>query len=173
MSAIVQMVLVLVGCLCASLSADIAVVSDYYCDSLGLDEMKEGADIEKFHSWQYLQYLLQQRGETLVLNNLHDDEKDRLLAPSTTAVIFNNPPWWSGRDLSSLLSSIKAKKILICWEPPTVLPQMYNDQVLSLFDAVLIWDSTRQDNTRVFPILYSCLRPMQKTLKPFSERRLL
>lgn len=173
MSTLTRTLFAILFCSSASLTADVAVVLDCYRPSLGTEDVTEHTNIEECTSWQYLQYHLQKRGDTLVLNNLGDNEIETLLAPTTTAVIFNNPPWWSGKDLFQLLPSIHAKKILLCWEPPTVLPQMYDDRLWNLFDVVLIWDSTRQDNKHVFHFCYPNLQPLQKNLKPFSERRLL
>jgi hypothetical protein len=148
-------------------------VSDYYCDSLGFEAVRENGNVDDYHAWQLLQYQLLKRGDTLVLNNLSDKEIETLKDPSTTAVIFNNPPWWSGRDLPQLLSSIQAQKILVCWEPPTVLPEMFNEPLWNLFDKVFLWDSKIQDNAHFVHFCYPSLRPIVKNLKPFSERRLL
>lgn len=159
---------------CTSLAADVAYVSDWYCDSIGLEKVSDQTTpLEKFNWAQLLQYNLQKRGDTLVLNNLTDKEIETLRAPSTTAVIFNNHSVWCGRDLFQLLPTIHAKKILVCWEPPTVLPQMFDESVWKLYDIILIWDSSRQDNNRVFHFCYPTLQPIQNPLKPFAERRLL
>jgi hypothetical protein len=157
----------------SSLMADVAVVSDCYCASLGLEAVQDQSAIDSLTPWQLLHYHLQKHGDKVVLNNLSDREVETLRSPSTTAVIFNNHPVWCGRDLSQLLPSIHAKKILVCWEPPTVLPQMFDESVWTLYDIVLIWDVNRQDNSHVFHFCYPNLLPFRTPLKPFAERRLL
>lgn len=154
-------------------NADVAVVLDAYYPTIGLEEVSVTSDVDQLNAWQYVHYHLMKRGENLILNNLGTDEVHRLLDPAITTVIFNNPPWWATKNLKKFLQPIHAKKILVCWEPPTVLPDMYKDQVLRLFDVVLTWNPTLQKNERTLPFYYPSLRPLQTPLKPFSERRLL
>lgn len=67
----------------------------------------------------------------------------------------------------------KGKRILIMGEPPSVLFDMYQENVQALFDKVCTWNTDLVDGKKYFKICYPVLRPMQEELPSFSERKLL
>jgi len=87
------------------------------------------------------------------------------------AVVFHNyHPFFSKAKIDQLP---KGNRILVMWEPPSVLLDMYQDEVLSLFDKVYTWNDDLVDGKKYFKMNYGVLRPMRANLPSFQERKLL
>jgi hypothetical protein len=87
------------------------------------------------------------------------------------AFIFNNYyPFFSKAKIAQLP---KGNRILIMWEPPSVLVEMYQEDVLSLFDKIYTWNDDLVDGKKFFKIQYKALRPMKESLVSFKDRKLL
>ena len=67
----------------------------------------------------------------------------------------------------------RGKRILMMWEPPSVLLDMYREDVQQLFDRIYTWNDDLVDGERYFKICNGDLRPMEQNLPPFEERKLL
>jgi hypothetical protein len=65
------------------------------------------------------------------------------------------------------------KKILILWEPPSVLLEQYQPQILDHFGVVLTWNDDLVDGKKFFKFNYPELQPMQEHIPSFEERQFL
>lgn len=90
---------------------------------------------------------------------------------STKKVLVNNltPPF----SKASLSRIPKEKLVLISWEPPSVFLHQYQKEALDLFGTVLTWDDSMVDGKKFIKYNYPALRPLQKDLPPFEERKFL
>ncbi len=159
---------------CSFLSADIAVVLGRWLEEY---TGERGPVVEtylrEYQLWGAVQQGMPQRDESLFFSNLQDSDLSRLKDPSTSIVVFDNIPSWARGDWKEVLSTITAKKILICWEPQLVLPEMYKKEVLSLFDVVLTWNPDLVDNKKIFQFYHPELKfPARKT-PSFKKRHIL
>ncbi len=66
----------------------------------------------------------------------------------------------------------KERLVLFMWEPKTVLPQMYTDQIHDCFSKVYTWDDSLVDNKSYFKFYYPVLRPQIDGIPPFNEKKL-
>lgn len=159
---------------CALLSmmlgfADVCVVMEYPYD-LRLDTYEYPS--EELSSWQLLDHHFRQRGERLFLSTLSDEDIPRLCSIDVTTIIFMNYPYWR-QGWPDLLARFPAKKILLCFEPRTVLPDLYHPTTWSNFDAILTWDTSLLHRRHAFHFCYPSVQPLQRQLRSFRERRLL
>jgi hypothetical protein len=87
------------------------------------------------------------------------------------AVVFHNyHPFFSKAKIDQLP---RGNRILVMWEPPSVLLEMYSEEILSLFDKVYTWNDDLVDGKKFFKMNYNVLRPMEEKLPSFEERKLL
>ena len=154
---------------------DVAMLLDWPCPDFLSEPVPDGEDPSNKASWMaLLNKDLEKLGHHLIHIDLSDAGLQRLRDPSIVAIIFNNcTPFWMGREMTSLLPTLKAKKILITWEPPTVLPTLHNHSFWKNFDEVLTWDASHLEDQRVFQFFYPSVVPMREPMPPFSKRRLL
>jgi hypothetical protein len=159
----------------APMWSDVALLLDWPCTDFQNEKVPEGEDPSNTVTWMaLLNKKLGEHGHHLVVCDLSEASIQQLRSPSTVAIIFNNcTPSWVGRNMSKLLSTINAKKILVTWEPPTVLPTLHNHDFWKAFDVVLTWDSSHLEDNRVFQFSYPSLVPLREPNPPFSKRRLL
>ena len=157
------------------LRCDVALLLDWPCPNFSSEQVPDGDDPSNKTSWMaWLNKELEKHGHRLILIDLSAPGMQKLFDPSIVAVLFNNcTPIWGGRDMVSVLQALKAKKILITWEPPTVLPTLHDRNFWKNFDAVLTWDASRLESQQIIQFSYPNLVPMQETMPSFSERRLL
>lgn len=66
----------------------------------------------------------------------------------------------------------KEQLLLFMWEPPIVLPKMYEKKLHSCFGKIYTWDDTLVDGKKYFKFHYPVLKPMQGTHLPFEEKKL-
>lgn len=66
----------------------------------------------------------------------------------------------------------KSTFILFLWEPPSQLPNMYENKNLKAFSKVYTWDDDLVDNKKFFKFHYPVLRPMVDPLPAFEEKKL-
>jgi alpha(1,3/1,4) fucosyltransferase len=161
---------------CASFAfCDVGLLMDWPCSNFQTEIVPDGDDCSNTVSWMaFLNKELEKQGGRLVLCSLSDAGIKQLHSPSMDAILFNNcTPSWMGRDMVSLLSTIKAKKILLTWEPPTVIPTLHDREFWKNFDVVLTWDASRLESGKVILFSYPSAIPMREPVPPFSKRRLL
>jgi len=60
----------------------------------------------------------------------------------------------------------RGNRVLVMWEPPSVLLSMYRENVQGLFDKVLTWNDDLVDGKKYFKMFNPDLRPMEEDL-PF------
>lgn len=90
---------------------------------------------------------------------------------SAKAFIFHNyHPFFSKAKIDQLP---RGKRILIMWEPPSVILEMYEEGILNLFDKVFTWNDELVDGKKFFKMCYNVLRPMQENLPKFEDRKFL
>lgn len=161
--------------------SDVAIVLDTHSSFWGITTYANytyrGNDRD-LHHWQLLHHKLKNRGEDLFVTNLEPFEMAKVNSSVVSAIIFNNiPRWigkkWGGQDWKKIVASLRPRKILICWEPPSVIREQYDPEILKLFDLVLTWNPTFVDNKKFFSFQYPDWVPMASSLTPFSSRRLL
>lgn len=75
-------------------------------------------------------------------------------------------------SMRHLLMIPKEKLILICWEPPTVIPHQHKESAFNHFKKVLHWDDSKVDGHHVLKMYYPSMQPMQNELIPFADRKL-
>jgi hypothetical protein len=167
-------------CLIGPISADVAIMFDcaYQTYGLNLENYQPPAKANDpgfaEQPWFYqVHYALKCRGEKVFPTNLYDDELASISKKNVRAIIFCNIPWWRGSEWKKMVANLKCKKILLCWEPATVLPEMYKKESLELFDVVFTWNSDLVDNKRIFQFYYPVLQQMPSQITPFKEKKLL
>lgn len=102
---------------------------------------------------------------------LPEDPKFKELKEKTDVFLFFN----LNADVSHQLKLEelpKNKMVLIMWEPPTVLPKMYQKKYHQLFRKIYTWDDDLVDNQLYFKLYYPELRPMISNLVPFEQKKL-
>ena len=173
-------VAILFLCMIGTLSADVAIIFDCAYQAYHIDLEKYSPPTKKDdpvflqQQWYHqLHYALKQQGEKVFPTNLYDDELATFSARDVRAVIFCNIPVWRGSGWEKIVRKLHCKKILICWEPPSVIPNMYNKNVLKMFDAVLTWNPALVDNKRIFRFYYPVLTTMAPQTVPFEMKKLL
>ena len=62
--------------------------------------------------------------------------------------------------------------ILFLWEPPIILPKMYEKKNFKQFSKIYTWDDDLVDNKKFFKFYYPVLLPMIENPVPFEEKRL-
>jgi hypothetical protein len=67
----------------------------------------------------------------------------------------------------------KKKLIIFLWEPPVIFKDIYKKSFFERFKRVYTWNDDLVDNKKFFKFYYPVLKPMQKDLPPFEERKLL
>ena len=154
---------------------DVGLLQDWPYPNFKAEAVPDKEDPSNTVSWMaFLNKKLEKCGHHLVPCNLSAAGIERLRSPAMDAIIFNNcTPSWMDLDMVSLLSTIKAKKILITWEPPTVLLTLHDHEFWKNFDAVLTWDTSHLEDQRVFQFSYPSAIPMRDPSPPFLKRRLL
>lgn len=87
------------------------------------------------------------------------------------AFVFHNyHPFFSKAKINQLP---RGNRILIMEEPPSVLLDMYKEEVLVLFDKILTWNDDLVDGERFFKMQYGVLQNMDSNLPDFENRKLL
>lgn len=108
-----------------------------------------------------------QKGKGIKKYLVPKEDKDRNLAK----VVFWN---LSSKDCKLALKRMpKEKMVLFMWEPPTVLPKMYQKKLHAHFGRVYTWDDELVDNIHYFKFFYPELKPMLEKLPSFEEKKLL
>jgi len=110
-----------------------------------------------------LQYLLKQRGWKIKAIPAKEFGKGDV-------IIFNNFPNWI--PLNKLMKC-KAKKILIIYEPPTVLPHLYDPYLHEVFDRVLTWHDKLVESQGHIKFNYTVNIGVHPDLPKFHERKFL
>lgn len=153
---------------------DVALLLDFPTN-FSEEKVPDGDDLSNTVSWMaLLNKKIEAHGQHLFVCDLSDAGIQRLLDPSTVAIIFNNTtPSWMGRDMRQLLPTLKAKTVLITWEPPTYLPTLHDHEFWKEFDVVLTWDSSHLVDQKVLHFRYPCAIPVREPTPPFPQRRLL
>lgn len=84
-------------------------------------------------------------------------------------LFFNLHPKLQERLVLSKLP--KEKMILLMFEPPTVLPDMYLKEYHQLFHKIYTWDDDLVDNQLYFKFHYSQAQPMIENPIPFHQKK--
>jgi len=130
-------------------------------------------------SLNYLQLAdkaLQQYGLRLVPSDLSEffsTNDPSELFKQTEKILFYNLPIWLPDWEKKLAKLPKEKLILMTFEPPAVMPEMFSAKTLDLFSKVLTWDDSLVDNVKFFKFHYVCMYPMIPDVVPFSKKKLL
>jgi alpha(1,3/1,4) fucosyltransferase len=123
-------------------------------------------------SWQLLDHALEKRGMKLHFGDLSDIRNFKDL----DCVISVNLPTWTKTNWEKKFRKIRKHHIpiyLVAFEPPSVLPKMYSQKVLALFDKMLTWNDSLVDRKKTEKFYYPCQKPFVGSSIPFSKKRLL
>lgn len=147
--------------LCLFAGKRIELVHDFTVDpsSQSLFEEGEGSP------WYQLKRTLAEKDICLVSSMLEGFKDSADLAH----VVFWNVPTYAKKALGALP---KNKAILFMWEPPTVHQAQYKEKLQAHFAKIYTWDDSLVDNRKFFKFYYPVLRPMQKELPRFEEKKL-
>ena len=150
------------------------------CDRGSFDDLPHytyspGMDEDGMFVWQIVDKELRVAGYEVRLSDLSEfdnQEKAHRLLKKVDKIIFNNIPTWTADNWEEKLSWIGPDKcLLISWEPPSVLPQMYTSKTLDLFKTHLTWNDSYVDNRRFLKMNYPCIQGMIGNLPSFSEKK--
>jgi alpha(1,3/1,4) fucosyltransferase len=131
---------------------------------------------EYLNNWKLIDRVLQTHDMKLQptkLSEFTDKKMAAQLLKNMKKIIFCNIPWWLPNWKEKLALLPPEKLILIAYEPPAVLPEMYSEQTLALFGKVLTWNDSLVDNVKFFKFNYACLYQMTPDVVPFSQKKFL
>jgi len=75
-------------------------------------------------------------------------------------------------NINKLKKYPKEKLVLFMWEPPTVLPNMYKQEVFDCFGKIYTWDDSLVDNKKFFKFHYPQYRKRVEYSVPFDQKKL-
>lgn len=133
-------------------------------------------NLDGLNNWQLIDKKLLAEGLTFNTSNLSEVTPD--VAPAKIfkhikRMLFCNTPYWIPEWRTKLAMLPKDRLVLITYEPPSVLPEMYYPDVLDYFGKVLTWNDALVDNVKFFKFNYAVLLPMIQDVVPFSKKKLL
>lgn len=148
--------------LCASLYGYVEVVPDYdgYVDTMF--PSTNTASYGNLGVWGKIRYVLAKHGVDIQGSPLRGDGEK---------IVILNVPFYAGLD--RIASIPKEKKVLVVFEPPSVLPELHQDAYYSQFSKVLTWDDDLVDGDQFIKFHYPVMYPMKHNLPSFSKRKLL
>jgi len=85
-------------------------------------------------------------------------------------LIFHN--FFRKQGLENLRKYPKEKLVLFMWEPPTVLPNMYKQDLYDCFGRIYTWDDSLVDNKKFFKFHYPQPVMMVEYSVPFEQKKL-
>lgn len=162
--------IILVCSFAQGLSAKVITVIPSGLDAMDIQQYQYNAKTKKDpNNWQLVDKVLRENGLSFTTSDFSKSSKFK----DTKKFIFSNIPWWIENWQETLSKLPKKKMVLVAYEPPTVIPEMYTKKMLSRFDRVLTWDDSLVDNKKFFKFCYPVLKSMTKDLPAFSEKKLL
>jgi hypothetical protein len=72
-----------------------------------------------------------------------------------------------------LLNLPKKKGVLFTWSSPVASKKLFDRKYLRHFKRIYTWDESLVDNKRFFKLYPPALKPMQRSVIPFSKKKLL
>lgn len=140
----------------------------------------EGQDYSGLSLWGKLKWHLNKKGYDVYTTMLEDLPSQHNAIPyyfqkdgvksNVKYILCSNIPYFV--PLRKFLMIPKEKKVLICWEPPTVIPFQHVEGTFKQFAKIITWDDARVDGRNVLKMHYPSMQQMQKDLVPFEERKL-
>lgn len=125
------------------------------------------------NGWQRADKTLQQYDRTILVTYFKEPGALPDLFRQTEKIICCNLPHCIPNWKDKLAKLPKEKRVLITYEPPSVMPEMFDRQMLDYFGTVLTWDDTLVDNIKFFKFNYQVLNPMIPDVVPFSQKKWL
>ena len=106
-----------------------------------------------------------------VHNIIYGEEKNLPISkdPSAYLVFFNLEVYPPIRQIQQVA---KDRLILFAFEPPCMIPQLYEQKTYDTFSKIYTWDDDLVDEKRFFKFYYPVLSKMHDSLPGFSERKL-
>jgi hypothetical protein len=95
----------------------------------------------------------------------NDREIDR---PGNLWVFWNTGGQLMNFDLSRIP---KEKLVLFMWEPQTVMPSLYTEEVQASFGKIFTWDDDLVDNRKFFKFHYPALKPRISQIPDFDQKK--
>lgn len=103
---------------------------------------------------------------------LHLDFPKKVTVPDHVEkiVFFNLFP---NREKKCDLSKLpKEKMVAFLWEPPSVIPRLYESSFLACFSKIYTWDDSLLNEDRFFKFNYPVFREISPDLPSFEEKKL-
>jgi len=128
------------------------------------------------NNWKMIDKVLQENDMKLQTTNLSEFTSKKAakeLFKTMKKIIFCNIPWWLPDWKEKLALLPPERLILITYEPPAVLPEMFSEEVLARFGKVITWNDDLVDNVKFFKFNYPVLYGMIDGTPPFSQKKLL
>lgn len=108
-----------------------------------------------------------QRGDLLTTMEAYGDFK------GADTIVFLNYPVDTFLVELSCRATLRERRFLFLWEPPTTAPTAYQPEKHQPFSKVFTWNDQLVDNSRYFKFHYPNLRtPMHAGQLPFNRRKL-
>jgi len=132
-------------------------------DSIPYSKESFQQEFSKLSTDQKLQLILEELGYTIrhLSSQFHAADK----------VLFYNHP--TSLHNPSFNKIPRSKRILVLWEPPTIMPNQYSPAVLSQYDTILTYRDDLVDGRKFHKFLWSRLKPMSQNLPPFEKKKLV
>ena len=123
--------------------------------------------VADYYNLPMMRYCLEQSGFSFKVTDAseYELEADRV----ERVIVFNLPYYNGGKFLEKIP---KAKKVIFIWEPPSVVPELYDPELHKQFDRVFTWQDDLVDKVKYFKIYYQFLGRLRSNPIPFEERRL-
>jgi hypothetical protein len=126
--------------------------------------------------YQLLDKALGEHHASLIVGDLSEFAKPdgQAQASKIDTFIFCNMPLMAGPNWKALIPRLPGKRlILIAFEPPTIMWDMYEPKTLALFSRVLTWNDKLVDKCKFFKFCYPYLLPRMPVIPSFSEKKFL
>jgi alpha(1,3/1,4) fucosyltransferase len=106
-----------------------------------------------------------------VHNIVYGEEKNLPISrdPRAYLVFFNLEVYPPMRQIQQVA---KDRLILFAFEPPCMIPRLYDQKTYDTFSKIYTWDDDLVDDKKFFKFYYPVLSKVSDPLPPFSERKL-
>lgn len=123
-----------------------------------------------YNAWQFAHKKLIKKGINFTTSDLGGED---LKFKNCKYVVFFNLPTWITDWEKKLKCIPKRKRVLLAYESPAFMPEMFSQKMLNRFAKVITWDDALVDNKKYFKFSYAPLQQMIPDTVPFEQKKLL